>query len=324
MFCTTNNFKIEDLGIQELDVFDIEVEDNHNFFGNDILLHNSAYYTIEPFVNEFLKTRPDATLMDIVDFCDKFENKIVEPRIQENIDEFCYKLNALDKSKCGAKKEIVADRMLLLKKKKYLCRLRENEATIFPEDSPKTKAMGVELIKSSTPKFSIKYMGEALPILFDGTENELRTWFEKCKSQFLKATISDIAAVTTVNCIDYNIRNDVGIPQNSRAAILYNEFIKRNKLEGSFNLIQAGDKVKYVFLKTPNPLGETIKVSSGKTTKLVKPNVIAFLDDKFIEYIKDYIDYDTQFEKTFIKPLEFMTNAINYTVKEKALDLFDF
>lgn len=320
----TNNYKIEDLGIQELNVFDIEVEDNHNFFGNDILLHNSAYYTIEPFVNEFLKARPDATLMDIVDFCDKFENKIVEPKIQENIDEFCYKLNALDKSKCGAKKEIVADRMLLLKKKKYLCRLRENEATIFPEDSPKTKAMGVELIKSSTPKFSIKYMSEALPILFDGTENELRTWFEKCKSQFLKATISDIAAVTTVNCIDYNLRNDVGIPQNSRAAILYNEFIKRNKLEGSFNLIQAGDKVKYVFLKTPNPLGETIKVSSGKTSKLVKPNVIAFLDDKFIEHIKDYIDYDTQFEKTFIKPLEFMTNAINFTVKEKALDLFDF
>ena len=320
----TNNYKIEDLGIQELVVFDIEVEDNHNFFGNDILLHNSAYYTIEPFVNEFLKARPDATLMDIVDFCDKFENKIVEPKIQENIDEFCYKLNALDKSKCGAKKEIVADRMLLLKKKKYLCRLRENEATIFPEDSPKTKAMGVELIKSSTPKFSIKYMSEALPILFDGTENELRTWFEKCKSQFLKATISDIAAVTTVNCIDYNLRNDVGIPQNSRAAILYNEFIKRNKLEGSFNLIQAGDKVKYVFLKTPNPLGETIKVSSGKTTKLVKPTVIAFLDDKFIDYIKDYIDYDTQFEKTFIKPLEFMTNTINFTVKEKALDLFDF
>ena len=318
------NYKIEDLGIQELDVYDIEVEDNHNFFGNDILLHNSAYYTIEPFVDEFLKAHPDATLSEIVDFCDKFENKVVEPRIQENIDEFCYKLNALDKSKCGAKKEIVADRMLLLKKKKYLCRLRENEATIFPEDSPKTKAMGVELIKSSTPKFSIKYMSEALPILFDGTENELRAWFEKCKTQFLKADISEIAAVTTVNCIDYNLRKDVGIPQNSRASILYNEFIKRNKLESSFNLIQAGDKVKYVFLKTPNPLGETIKVSSGKTTKLVKPNVIAFLDDNFIKYVKDYIDYDTQFEKTFIKPLEFMTNAINFTVKEKALDLFDF
>ena len=243
---------------------------------------DSAYYTIEPFVDEFLKAHPDATLSEIVDFCDKFENKVVEPRIQENIDEFCYKLNALDKSKCGAKKEIVADRMLLLKKKKYLCRLRENEATIFPEDSPKTKAMGVELIKSSTPKFSIKYMSEALPILFDGTENELRAWFEKCKAQFLKADISDIAAVTTVNCIDYNLRKDVGIPQNSRASILYNEFIKRNKLESSFNLIQAGDKVKYVFLKTPNPLGETIKVSSGKTTKLVKPNVIAFLDDNFM------------------------------------------
>ena len=48
------------------------------------------------------------------------------------------------------------------------------------------------------------------------------------------------------------------------------------------------------------------------------------MSDNFIQYIKDYIDYDTQFEKTLIKPLEFMANAINFTVKEKAMDLFDF
>ena len=106
----TENYKIEDLGIQELDVYDIEVEDNHNFFGNDILLHNSAYYTIEPFVEEFLKKKPDASLSEIVDFCDKFETEVVQPKIQENIDEFCYYLNAMDKSKCGGKREIIADR----------------------------------------------------------------------------------------------------------------------------------------------------------------------------------------------------------------------
>lgn len=318
------NYKIEDLGIQELDVYDIEVEDNHNFFGNDILLHNSAYYTIEPFVDEYLKKKPDATVSEIVDFCDKFETSVVQPKIQENIDEFCYYLNAMDKSKCGGKREIIADRFLLLKKKKYLCRLRANEATVFPVDSPKTKAMGVELIKSSTPKFSIEHMSDALPILFDGTQKDLREWFEKCKTEFINAPISDIVANMTVNRIDYDLRKDIGIPFNSRASLIYNEFIKKNNLEGSFNLIQAGDKIKYIYLKTPNTLGETIKNTSGRSVKTTYPDVIAFIDNNFIQYIKDYIDYDTQFEKTLIKPLEFMTNAINFTVKEKAMDLFDF
>ena len=115
-----------------------------------------------------------------------------------------------------------------------------------------------------------------------------------------------------------------GIPLNSRASLIYNEFIKKHNLEGSFNLIQAGDKIKYIYLKTPNTLGETIKNTTGRTIKSSYPDVIAFTDDNFIQYFKDYIDYDTQFEKSFIKPLEFMTNAINFTVKEKAMDLFDF
>ena len=320
----THNFRVEDLGIQELDVYDIEVEDNHNFFGNDILLHNSAYYTIEPFVEEFLKKNPNASLSETIDFCDKFETEVVQPKIQENIDEFCYYLNAMDKSKCGGKREIIADRFILLKKKKYLCRLRANEATVFPDDAPKIKAMGVELIKSSTPKFSIEHMSEALPILFDGSQKDLREWFEKCKTEFKNAPISDIVANMTVNCVDYDLRKDVGIPLNSRASLIYNEFIKKHNLEGSFNLIQAGDKIKYIYLKTPNTLGETIVNSTGRSVKKTYPNVIGFIDDNFIQYIKDYIDYDTQFEKTLIKPLEFMTNAINFTVKEKAMDLFDF
>ena len=32
-----SNFEIFDLGEKEIDVYDIEVENNHNFFGNDIL-----------------------------------------------------------------------------------------------------------------------------------------------------------------------------------------------------------------------------------------------------------------------------------------------
>ena len=114
------------------------------------------------------------------------------------------------------------------------------------------------------------------------------------------------------------------ICRSPMAEFIMKDLIKKNNLEGSFNLIQAGDKIKYIYLKTPNTLGETIVNSTGRSVKKTYPNVIGFIDDNFIQYIKDYIDYDTQFEKTLIKPLEFMTNAINFTVKEKAMDLFNF
>ena len=41
-YIKTSDFVIEDLGIMEEDVYDLEIENSHNFFANDILLHNSA------------------------------------------------------------------------------------------------------------------------------------------------------------------------------------------------------------------------------------------------------------------------------------------
>ena len=65
-----DEFEIEDLGIQELDVYDIEVEDNHNFFGNDILVHNSGYYTIAPFMDKVIKAYPNLSMNDYVVYGD--------------------------------------------------------------------------------------------------------------------------------------------------------------------------------------------------------------------------------------------------------------
>ena len=42
----TSDFDVEDLGYEDVSVYDIEVEDNHNFFGNKICVHNSIYGAI--------------------------------------------------------------------------------------------------------------------------------------------------------------------------------------------------------------------------------------------------------------------------------------
>lgn len=109
MFELIDDFEVIDLGIQEEDVFDIEVEDNHNFFGNDILVHNSIYLTVSPFVKKFQEKNPNAGISEITDFCVELENKLIDPKVQEFIDLYAHELNAFDKSMIGAAREVISD-----------------------------------------------------------------------------------------------------------------------------------------------------------------------------------------------------------------------
>lgn len=102
-------FEIEDLGIVEEWVYDIEVQNNHNFFGNNILIHNSNYFHIEPFVNLYLQKNPESTIDETVTWCDEFEKKVIQPIIQQTVNDFCDELNAYNREKIWAEREVIAD-----------------------------------------------------------------------------------------------------------------------------------------------------------------------------------------------------------------------
>ena len=316
-----DNFEIVDLGIQEEEVYDIEVEENHNFFGNGVLVHNSVYYTIEPFVDNFIQNNPDAQTIDIVKFCDQFEADIINKIIKETIDEFAFTLNAFNSKKISAKKEVVADTMICVAKKKYIARLRESEATIFPDDSPKIKIMGLELIKSITPPFTKKYLMEAIDILLDGTNDQLIEWLGQTKNKFLNVDINDIVIISSTNNINYDLQDVKPIPIAARASIYYNNYITKNNLLNKYNLIQPGEKVKMVCLKEANPFAPIIRRNNGK---ILSPNIIAFVGNEFGQQLKNYIDYDKQFEKSFLNPLKIMSNALDFSTERKMHDIFDF
>jgi len=104
----TKNFKITDLGVQEQYVYDIEVEDNHNFFGNNILVHNSCYFKIDNFVNKAFKDKLGSNIQEKTDFCDNFYKNIVDKFVQKTIDDVGAELNVFNKDVVGSEREIIA------------------------------------------------------------------------------------------------------------------------------------------------------------------------------------------------------------------------
>jgi len=305
-----DNFEIEDLGIQEEWVYDIEVEGNHNFFGNNILVHNSVYYHIEPFVEMYMAKNPGLDINEYVTWADNFEQKVIQPTIQKTIEDFADELNAYNRDKIGCEREIIADAAVFTAKKKYYARVRDNEGTRYPSDSPKIKVMGLEIIKSSTPKWSQKYLKQAIPHILDKDESDLRNWVKDIKQEFTTVDLNMIAAVGGVSRLDYDLEKDT-VPIGSRAALRHNMYIEENNLTDKFAPIQAGDKCKRIFLQTPN---------------MFNSNIVAFTNDSFVNEIAkcDCVDYDTNFEKNFLKPLMLMVEPMNYDLEKETQELDDW
>lgn len=271
---------------------------------------DSVYYHIEPFVERYIKENPGLPIGDYVTWADNFEKKVIQPVIEKTIDDFAYELNAYNKDKIGAEREIIADAAVFTAKKKYYARVRDAEGTRYPDDSPKIKVMGLEIIKSSTPKWSQKYLKEAIPHILDKDESELRSWVKSIKGEFIKADLNDIAAVGGVSRLDYDLVKDT-VPIGSRAAIRHNMYIEEHNLTNMFTPIQGGDKCKRIFLQEPNPFHS---------------NIIAFTSDSFTKEIEkcNCVDYDTQFEKNFMKPLYLMVEPMNYDLEKETEALEDW
>jgi len=162
--------------------------------------------------------------------------------------------------------------------------------------------MGIESQKSSTPQVIRTKIKEALQIIMKGGENELNDFLTSYREEFKKLSPEVIAFPRSCNGLkkfasDSSIYSK-GCPIHVKGALLYNHLLKEKGLARKFQSVMEGDKIKFVELKQPNPLG---------------CNVISFMGNLPTELnITQYIDYDSQYEKSFIDPLSFITNVIGW------------
>lgn len=294
----TKDYTIESLGIQEEWVYDLEVQDNHNFFGNDILLHNSNFFQVpEPLIDKNLS---------IDEQTDKISDWIeadIQPLINKASKQIGDLFNALEPERISAKREGISDAGVFIAKKRYFIRVKDSEFVRFKD--PHIKATGIELIRSSTPKFSQIYLDKAISVILDKDENAIREWLKGIREIYTKQPLMDIARTSSVNNIKYKL-TDKGVPINSRAFLATNQYIKSKGLENKFQSLILGEKVKMLYLRLPNP---------------IQQNIFAFTDEKFAQEFREYVDYDKCFDKYFLAPLELMVEPIGYNLRSVAEDL---
>lgn len=203
--------------------------------------------------------------------------------------------------KMSMKREVIADRGIWTGKKRYILNVHDSEGVRY--ERPKLKMMGIEAVKSSTPAACRKAIKDALDIIMTKDEATLQQFIVAFREHFNKLPFEDISFPRGVQGLSKYLRAEKGIPIHVRASLTYNTRLKQLKLDKTYEIIKDGDKVKFCYMKLPNPL---------------KENVLAIASVLPPEFdINRYIDYKTQFDKAFLDPLRSILDVIGWQDEDR-------
>mgnify|MGYP003665936451 FL=1 len=235
----------------------------------------------------------------IVDVLNKFCQSKIEPFIDTSYKELSDYMNCYEET-LVMKRECIAERGIWTAKKRYILNVWDNEGVRYKE--PSLKMMGIEAVKSSTPAPCRRYIKECLNIIMTGTEEELINFIETTRLEHAKLPVEQVAFPRSANNLGkFRDRTTIygkSTPIHVRGSLLFNHFLKERGIKNKFNPIEDGEKIKFAYLKTPNPIGE---------------NIISFISELPTEFgLTEFLDYDMMYNKGFIDPLKGILDTIGW------------
>jgi DNA polymerase elongation subunit (family B) len=302
---------------------------------------DSVYVNLAPLVNHVFPTNGDP--IKITRFLDKVCKEKLEKKIADLFEDITRNyLNGMwipDKPILSMKREVIANPGIWSAKKHYILKVLNSEGDNFFEcldchnkfsgpsemvpcnkckstnvkRSHKLKIMGMEMVKSSMPKICRDAMKKATEIILDGTQDELVDFIDKTRTAFFKSPADVIAKPTGVKGLDkYSDDEDIyttKTPLHTKAVLMYNWCVEQKGLQTKYPFITNSDKIKYVYLKLPNPIHEKAIAFPAKLPPEFK--------------LEKFIDYHAMWELTFISPIKKILDPIGWST-EKQFDMDKF
>jgi DNA polymerase elongation subunit (family B) len=282
-------------------VYDIEMPENHSFIANDILVHNSVYVTFQEVVHG----------CDWSDEPQKLIHQIYKLRLREYLDRNFAKFS----EKSGTTNiqnlefETLSYSAIFLKKKKYVMDKAWKTGKgdgLFYKPQSKIDAKGVETVQSSTPAFARKKLKELIIILFqERNKLDLKKFVQRLKKEkeeFMLGGIETISMSSSLSDYEKGIANDrdalvinMNCPIHVRAAGHYNYLVHNSKWKNKYELIKSGDKIRYYYAKTKGSMEQ---------------NIFGYLPGNFPMELAPDVDYDVQFSKCLVEPINRFLNAM--------------
>lgn len=221
--------------------------------------------------------------------------------------------------------ETIAHSGIWMAKKKYLQdiawtdKLKEDQRY---ERASYIKTIGFEVIQSSTPTFARKKLSDALQLIFKSdqpTQESIVNFLRECKKEFKLAPIDDIAFNRRTNNIQKYILDDYETfqfasktPSNVKGAGYYNYLLNNSKYKKKYKTITNGEKLKIYHIEAKNGLSDVFAYLPGDNPYEFAPS----------------IDFDLQFEKAIIDPMNRVLASLNMKPLDRNLifssSLFDF
>lgn len=261
---------------------------------------DSALLRLDKLVQKVMPNETDNVKITkfLNDMCDTKLNKYIADSYQELADI----MNAYEQS-LHMKMDSISNRLCLLAKKKYLMNVYNQEGVAYKE--PVLKMTGIQAIQSSTPQICKDALKDSFKIIMNDNEKDLQRYVANFYEKFTNYSFEEIAFPGGISMSNYKMEGDnfaKGTPFRVKGALMYNKLIKQHGL--NVDQIADGDKIKYCYLKLPNPIRVNVIATPGE------------LPSKF--GLDEYIDYETQYTKSFIKPLEPILETVNWSTEKRA------
>ena len=194
--------------------------------------------------------------------------------------------------------ERISESMINIAKKKYICHITYEDGIPFERLSylyPK----GVELVRSSTPAFARDKIVGIVKYLFTHPDTfnikDLLKLVKGLRKEFELAEIDDIAMQSSCSNYDIKVLNDKTLPLQFvsgahfavKSAAHYNYLLSKDKdMQQKYEFIKSGTKIKYYVCKDKSVT-----------------DMFAYIRGSFPMEFAPQIDYDTQFEKSILSPI---------------------